>query len=420
MPNTDSLFSGNTANYISCEEGCFVLEEQLLSQYWNEPNWVNILVDVAGTFPNGSTKTFAMPLGPDAPTICPERFEGTVTRNNTVGNPTHSIGTGGNIGGTVSGRARYTYNFPYPVDLVVRTGSLNGNEFAIIRSVCDEFYRLTGNVNRVSGQNYNNLTFHDSNSNSNYALWYRQVTQFVFELDSENGLSSGFSLHLVKTPYLKPIQCRVAPENTVTTPCGAGTRSQTEQMIARKNVGPSFFAEKPLSQTSAAWEFSSDAGVTWGPAPATHNTVAVAGQNRWRQVYTVPEGYQGWFRLAVRGGMNSTGTTGQYWHDGVFLNTQRIIVNTGQPYGYDYQDTSYYVPVTAGVHTFEFREPSGAGAADIQLIADYRGVEVERRGFVRYSCVDAVGVLVGAATDLNYDGTPFVPRVDEEQFAGVY
>lgn len=426
MVNTNLEVGGNTANYISCEEGCFIYEETLTRQYTETPDdglvYVSVPANQQGRVYGGQTRTFNMPLGPDQPTICPVEQQGSVTFTHINGSYNYGLtATGSLSGGAGNGRIRADYTFPYPIDLWVQTHSLNGNEFIIMRSNVDEFYRLTNNVNRVSGQNYNNLTMADSNSSSNGpAMWHRQVTGFSIEIDGQSGLYSAFSWGIAKCLYLVPIQCRVSPENLLTTPCGAGTRPQTMQMIARKNVGPDFFAEKPLSQTSAAWEFSSDAGVTWGPAPATHNTVATAHNNRWRQVYTVPEGYEGWFRMAVRGGMDSTNLGGEFWHDGALLNAQRIRVYNAQPYGGEYQDTSYYVPVTAGVHTFEFREPAGAGAADIQLIADYRGVEVERRGFLRYSCVDGAGVQVGTAIDTNYDGTTFVPRVDEEYIEGVY
>jgi len=416
----------NVSNVVLCDGECYVMSDPVVHMQASTvlSSFRSVVVDEPGTIVNGQTKTFVMPDDGLGPKICPVRFRGSVRRTNISGAPPHAVGVAGNIGGGGNGRARYTYAFPYPVDVVLYSGSINGiAEFCYIISNADEFLRGNGNVNRVSGQNYSNIQYHNGNF-SGERIYYRETMGFTFDLQSGNSLSSGFSIQIVKSPVgLVPVQCRVPYE--VAPVCGAGLHPETHLMTATKLAAPDWMTEKVLNAPSVDWEFSSDFGVTWGPAPATHTTALVAGQNRWRQTVTIPDGYKGHYRLAARGYLPGTAITGQYFYDGVFLNTQLIQIAAGSPYGNTsvYQDTSWYVDVVPGVHVFEFREPAATAVnpASMNLLADYRGVFAERRGFVRSGCYDnGTGLPVGPLTDLNYDGTPFVPRVGETQLLETY
>lgn len=127
---------------------------------------------------------------------------------------------------------------------------------------------------------------------------------------------------------------------------------------------PGFPANRP------AWEYSTNSGVAWTANPAANvvHTPSGAGTHRWRTTFTIPANppLGGEFGVQITGDIFEGGVAtsfGQFFYDGVLLTSSTGLSAAG---------VRVPVPVTAGVHTFEWREGvTIAGNTAPVFIADY-------------------------------------------------
>lgn len=148
--------------------------------------------------------------------------------------------------------------------------------------------------------------------------------------------------------------------------------------------------------------------MNWNPAvaPVAH-APCLSETARWRNIFNIPAGYRGHFRVWVQGGKfenANPNSFGRFYYDGVLVdgNTELNALRHWSP----------YIPVTPGNHTLEWREGSmlvaqitnpAFGIERARIIRDTYPVNV-------LECRDLMGVVINQHV-LDLNGNPAAPPV---------
>lgn len=277
----------------------------------------------------------------------------------------------------------YTYEFPFSVDVELQLSSFNNaggfTERAQVVTVWDEFYPGVGSVLPRQNNVPINTIYSDGNSGPSSAVFRNKTTLSIRVFPNSNLASIvGLRVRYASYGYIQRA-CRppkVLPVETV----GCPEIDQSAQRMCALGPLPTFFGAFP-----ADWQFSSDTGGSYGPAPGSspHSAGDPIGKNRWRTAFNVPAGFAGHCRFWVNGDKSDVGDAnsfGSFWLDGVQVDANTE-VNTVQHW-------TPYVSVAPGAYTLEWREGAfvGAGSNTPTFGIDYSKVTRDRIPVNRISC----------------------------------
>ncbi|MBC7271617.1 MAG: hypothetical protein H5T76_23390 [Streptomyces sp.] len=312
----------------------------------------------------------------------------------------------GSLSHSGGGSNLVTVAFDCPVDLVWRPQSYQGGSERIeISTEIDELYRGAGTSLTplpVGGNNSQEsipppVTYRDNQGPS--TLIFRQRTSITALFVGQGGLAAGTDMFVHMAPErFRPVRC----DAFVVEDCTPGQAPRWRMGCAAfDDPGADFFTD---FAPGLPWQYSSDGGSTWVPAPASapHTAGDGAGQHRWRQQITIPVGYTGFWSVLERG-PNFHGT--MFLDGAVMADNQK----TGSPNVTDGVGwSSGYAAVTPGPHVFEWRE--GAHTADGTTVPDLRGnlrgVRAIRDDVQVVECLDASGTVASSYL-LDADGNPY-------------
>lgn len=311
-----------------------------------------------------------------------------------------------------------TFEFDCPVDLVMRPSSYQGGtERILFGTGLDEVYHgpgmsldplpPAGNVSQESVPAP--VTYRDNQGPG--TIVFRQRTTVTASFFGQGGLSAGTELfvHVAPDSY-RPVRC----DAFVVEDCAPG-QTPRWRMGCASYAAPAapFFTD---FAPGLPWEYSSDDGATWAPAPASapHTAGDPAGLHRWRQQLTIPAGSTGFWSVLERGA-NFHGVMlvdGDPMADNQKTGAPNVTAGPGWSSG--------YVAASPGTHTFEWREGAHTtdGTTTPNLLGNLRGVRVRRDDVQIVECLTAAGAVASSYL-LDPDGNPYTPAPEQTVTDGI-